>query len=141
MAARALSDLKNALVKQYTVKNGSAIVAGKRIKFGASDTEIDVAGANDDLAFGTALETKTGNAAGTVQCTVVLDGFAIVPMLVGTGGATRGTNQVQAADGVTDMAGSGVTNAKPPCGRAMQSGVVGDLIGVLVGGPSRATTA
>lgn len=134
MAARALQDLKNAIIKTYTIKSGVIIAPGNRIRFGASDTECDLtSGALDDTTIGTALSGGVGNAAGTVLCQVVLDFYAVVPMLVGTGGSTRGVKQQQAANGITDtIANGGGTVSKPLVGVALQTGVVGDMIGVGV---------
>ncbi len=126
MAVRADFDLKNALIKTFTVKTGGATTAGKPVKFGATDLEIDTAAAADTVVIGVALETKAAGA----QCQVCLSGTVLAAVIVGTGGATRGTNLKYVADGVTDTAsGSDVI-----VGRAYQSGVVGDLIGMIVGG-------
>lgn len=133
MAVRANADLKNALIKRYTVKNGTTLAVGNRVRFGGSDTEVDLtSGANDDTTFGTALEAGVGNSAGSVLVDVVLDGHQIVAMTVGTGGSTRGVKQVAAANGVTDApANGGGTVAHSIIGIAMQTGVAGDLIGVM----------
>ncbi len=129
MGVRATQDLVRAIVKTYTVKTGGATTAGKPVKFGTTDTEVDTLLAADaNIGFGVALETK---AAG-LPVQVAPFGVQIVPMIVGTGGATRGLKLKIASDntGVTD---TGATT-DVFVGRAMQSGVVGDLIGVLTGG-------
>ncbi len=108
MALRANIDLKNALIKRYTVKNASTIQYGQRVRFGTTDTEVDLtSGANDDTCFGTCVEgvagsSFVGNAGASVLIDVALDGHQVLPMVVGTGGSTRGLKQVQAANGVTD---------------------------------------
>lgn len=129
MGVRATQDLVRAIIKTYTVKTGGATTAGKPVKFGTTDTEVDTQLAADaSIGFGTALETKTAGQ----QVQVCPHGVQIVPMIVGTGGSTRGLKQKIASDntGITD---TGATT-DVFVGRAMQSGVVGDLIGVLVGG-------
>lgn len=132
MATRALQDLKNALVKRYVITNGTTLAVGDRVIFGANDTTVDKAGANSDLAFGTVVAGGVGNAGGTVFADVVLDSHIIVPMKVGTGGATRGKKQKFATDGVTDAdTNGGGTLPHGVVGIAMQTGVVGDLIGVM----------
>lgn len=133
MATRANADLKNALIKRYAVKSGVTIAVGNRIRFGATDIEVDLtSGAADDTQIGTALEAGVGNAGGTVLIDVVLDGVLIVAMTVGTGGSTRGAKQINAANGVTDApANGGGTTSRSIVGIAMQTGVVGDLIGVM----------
>lgn len=132
MAVRANQDLKNALVKTYSAKSAAVFTVGARVKFGASDTEADLGGANDDLTFGTALNACTGNAAGSIIVEVALDMPQIIAMTVGTGGSTRGVKQIAAANGVTDaQTNGGGTTPHALVGIAMQSGVVGDLIGVM----------
>ena len=146
MATRADFDLKNAIVKTYSIKSGTALVNGNRVRFGASDTEVDLtSGVGDDTCIGTASipsgTTLTGNAAGSVLVQVVLDFVAIVPMLVGTDGSTRGLKQVNAANGITDApTNGGGTTSRPLQGVALQSGVVGDLIGVGIC-PGRSVSA
>lgn len=133
MAVRANQDLKNSLIKRYSVKNASTIAVGQRVRFGTADTEVDLtSGVGDDTCFGTALEAGVGNALGSVLIDVVLDNPQIIAMLVGTGGSTRGVKQLLAANGVTDAPVNGTgTVSRPIVGVAMQSGVVGDLIGVM----------
>jgi hypothetical protein len=133
MATRANQDLKNALIKRYSVKNGVTLAVGNRVRFGTSDSEVDLtSGAADDTQIGTAIEAGVGNAAGSVLVDVVLDGVVIVAMTVGTGGSTRGVKQLNAANGVTDApANGGGTTSRAIVGIAMQTGVVGDLIGVM----------
>ena len=72
---------------------------------------------------------------------LLLFGLSLVEMTVGTGGATRGKLQWTVADGVTDApANGGGTNSVIILGRAMQSGVPQDRIGVLLN-PFRALSA
>lgn len=127
MAVRADQDLIRAIIKTYTVKTGGATTAGLPVKFGTTDTEVDTAGTADAaVVFGTALATK---AAGQLV-EVCPHGVVWVPVKVGTGGSTRGVSQKLVADGYTDItSGTDVVQ-----GRAIQSGVVGDLIGMMVGG-------
>lgn len=133
MATRANQDLKNALVKVYGAKNAVVFTVGARVKFGATDTEVDLGGANDDLTFGTAITAGTGTAvAGAVLIEVALDVPMIIAMTVGTGGSTRGSKQIAAANGVTDaQTNGGGTTPHALVGIALQSGVLGDLIGVM----------
>lgn len=137
MATRAIFDLKSSIIKTYTLKTGVVSAKGKRVIFSVADNNdqtVDLAGAESDLAFGTIIDDTviTGVAAGTGKVQVALDHPQIVPMIVGTGGATRGTKQKYAADGVTDLpANGGGTLPHVVVGIALQSGVVGDLIGVM----------
>lgn len=140
MATRAIVDLKGALIKTYTVKSGTTIVAGNRVKFGTSDTEVDVAGAAEDNSWGTALDGAVGDGTAAKRVEVALDGHAIVAMTVGTGASTRGLRQVLVSDGITDAKATGVNTAQAVVGVAMQSGIAGDSIGVLLGASPRIPT-
>ncbi len=109
----------------------AAYARGKEVKFGSDDLTITAAGTNDVLAIGTLERAVT--AAGKAAA-VVLYGHAIVPVIVGTGGATRGKDAITAADGFTDAPTNGtgtVSNAIK--GKFMQSGVAGDEVGLLIG--------
>ena len=139
MATRATFNLQNATLRTFIVKSGTTTAYGKAVKFDAGDDSIDNAGANEDLVFAVALEVVVGD--GVNKCQVaLLSGSGIVPILVGTGGATRGKFAVLAADGATDAAGSGVTNARPCIGKFLQSGVAADVVG-LMPNCTRITTA
>lgn len=128
MAERALKKLDFATIMTFKVAAGQAATKGRPVILSGSDLEIATAGANSDLVIGTALETAAAGA----ECSVALVG-PVVPMLVGTGGSTRGTKQVLVADGITDCAAhdsSGATD-NAVIGIAMQSGVAADIIGVI----------
>lgn len=129
MAARATDLTSKALVEVFKVASGGTVTKGMPVKFGSADDEVTVAGANDK-AIGVALSTST-TAGDRVE--VALFGYAIVPMKVGTGGATRGEYAVSAADGVTNQTLGGGTTVKYIQGRFMQTGILGDLVGVLLG--------
>ena len=127
MATRATQDLKNAIIKSKISAAATNMTAGRAVKFGATDIEVTNAGAGDDLlTYGVAMETVAGGSARVQVCT--MSGSPIVPMIVGTGGVTRGTRVKLVADGVADAA----TNENA-IGKAEQTGVVGDLVGVTLG--------
>lgn len=161
MATRANVDLTLSLLKSYQVKNTVSLALGNRVKFGTADTEVDLAGAAEPNSWGTVVgfpqapgttnqvpangtngsnmpTSVTGDGTDKFQVTVALDGNAIVSVIVGTGGSTRGLPQVLAANGVTDgpaaPVGSDGTVVHKFEGRAMQTGVAGDAIGMLVPG-------
>jgi hypothetical protein len=149
---RANVDLKNALIKRYFVAASQTITAGTRVKFSATSTrpysgvdgqEVTPSTSDEDVCIGTAAETATSTAtAGTVQVDVVLDGFAIVDVVVGSGGSSAGKKQVNSATGVTDApANGGGTTAHTILGIAMQTGVQNDHIGMLIGGSQRSVAA
>lgn len=128
MAARATENLQAALIRTFTVKAATSAVKGRKCKFGASDTEVEVCGANE-AGIGWFNEAKS--AGERVQ--VVMDGYAIVEVIVGTGGATRGALAVTVADGMTDQTAGGGTNAAHTSGRFLNSGVATDKVGLLLG--------
>lgn len=128
MAERASQILQNALIRPFTVKAAAAVTKGKRVKFGASDSEVEDCGANEN-GIGVALASAVAGA----QCQIALDGVAIVPVLVGTGGATRGAFAVTVADGFTNQTIGGGSTLVHIAGKFMQTGVVGDLVGMLIG--------
>lgn len=128
MAARALKKLDFAPIMTFKVAAGQAATRGRPVILSGSDNEIATAGANSDLVVGIPLESAVAGS----ECQVVLVG-PVVPTLVGAGGSTRGTKQVLVADGVTDCAAhdsSGATD-NAVVGIAMQSGVAGDMIGMI----------
>lgn len=128
MATRALKKLDYATIMTFTVATGQTATKGKHVLLSGSDNAVATAGANSDLAVGIALHSAAAGA----EVQVALLG-PVIPTLVGTGGSTRGTKQVIVADGVTDCAAhdsSGATD-NSVVGIAMQSGVAGDLIGMM----------
>ena len=125
MAGRPLDYSSQALKRPATVKAAAAVTKGFGVIFGSVDTEVENSGANGKVS-GIALET---GAAGEVV-TIAEDG--IVPVLVGTGGATRGEFAIMAADGFTNQTLGGGTTVKYIAGKFMQSGVFGDYVGLKV---------
>ncbi|HEY1956703.1 MAG TPA: hypothetical protein VGH28_13880 [Polyangiaceae bacterium] len=150
---RANTDLKNALIKRYFVAASQTITAGTRVKFssttvapyaGVLGQEVTPSTSDEDVSIGVALETAGSGsvAAGTTLVDIALDGFAILPYTVGSGGSTAGKKQVWSSTGCTDApANGGGTTAHTVIGTAMQTGVQNDQIGVLVGGSSRGVSA
>lgn len=148
MATKANVSLVNSLIKAYFVKNGTTLSVGNRVKFGTGDGEVDLGGAGDDTTFGTVVGLQsapglsnvaqnaptsvTAAASNTVTVDVALDSNQILPAIVGTGGSTRGLKQVVVATGITDapVLGDGAVS-HACCGIAMQTGVAGDLIGIM----------
>jgi len=137
MATRALKKLDFAHIMTFEVAAAQTVTAGKTVIFDSDDLTIKDPGASSDLVVGVALGTPGTVFAAGAKVQVVL--FApIVPMVVGTGGTTRGKKQVVVSDGVTDAAANGGgTTAVETIGVAMQTGVAGDVIGVAIGLNSR----
>src|SRR5688572_12621187 len=97
MAARPDCVLIDGLIRAKTVVT-TAVVAYRVVSLNTSDTQC-VHTAAAAAGDGVALEA---GAVGAVIPVVLLAGAAIVPVLVGTGGATRGMQAVVVADGVTN---------------------------------------
>jgi hypothetical protein len=141
MATRPHKDLQYAIIRTYTVTAGQTVAVGQPIKFASSDTEVQEAGAGE-VAFGicTAIGGNTAVTAGAAgdKIEAALLGNAIVPAVVGTGGSTRGVLQQAVSDGVTDSTPNGAPTTGVLVGiigLALQSGVAGDQIGLLVPAP------
>jgi hypothetical protein len=135
MATRALVNDTYLTRERYKVASGQTSTFGMAVLLSGADDEIGTAGAASDLAVGVALETK---AAGE-YCEVGLLA-PVVEVLVGTGGATRGTKAKLVADGFTNAgtAAEPGTTAVPTYGIFMQTGVAGDRVGLMLGYAMRA---
>lgn len=129
MAARALRDLEKCTIITRTVVAAGAATKGRMAKWSATAQEVDNAGANEK-GFGIFLETK---AAGAQVQIALLQGSGVIPVLVGTGGATEGEFAVGAADGLTNQTLGGGTTVKYIAGTFLQTGVAGDFVGLMPG--------
>lgn len=118
MAARAFENLSTAIIKEYTV--GTTATKGKAAKIVTADDTATNCTANSEIMIGVWLDTATAGA----RARVALKFSAVVQMLVGTGGVTRGAQVQYVADGITDFAAGKVI------GIALQTGVVGDYVAV-----------
>ncbi|MGN6107795.1 MAG: hypothetical protein ACTHU0_21995 [Kofleriaceae bacterium] len=129
MAIHALELKKNTL--HHSWEAGGTITARLPVKLGSDDDTIVQAAADDPLAIGVA--AHAGVSGDLIQ--VELYGHQVLKHTVGTGGVTRGKRVRSVSDGVTDVAAAGGgTTAHSVIGQALQSGVVGDVIGVMIGG-------
>lgn len=151
MATRALILDQNQLIRPYKIKSGETVTLGKAVVFNTSadaDDEVLDATANSESAIGVALFHEkmvngvlSASSLGNDRFNVSLFAYCVQRMKVGTGGATRGKRLTIVSDGVTDAAtsnsGSTVVNI---IGFALQTGVVGDYIGVAYAPSSRLTT-
>lgn len=128
MAVRPLKNIPaGAIILTMVVAAGQTVTKGYGVKFASADTEVQNCGAGE-RAIMTALES--GTAGNRVQ--VVVHAVAIVPVKVGTGGATRGLPAIMAADGYIDRALGGGTTSREIGGFFMQTGVVGDEVGLAL---------
>ncbi len=128
----ALDYSANTLTVKRTVASGDTATKGMAL-IADSDTTVDDAGANSDLAMFVAKETKA--AGERVECFVLGTG-GVIPVLVGTGGATRGTKAKLAADGFTDATAhdSDGTGNESTYGVFLESGTAGQFVGMINGG-------
>lgn len=127
MVARATFDTSKCSVKAGTVKSASDVTAFFPIKRDGTTILNCAAG---DAADGYALET--GVAGAVVEFVLAGCGGGPIRAKVGTGGATAGAWLKMATDGVTDAGtiGGGTTLVNV-VGKAVETGVVGDVIGIL----------
>lgn len=128
MATRAHKLANFVTTMTFTVAASQVVTKGKVVKFASADTDVQDAAAGDDNIIGIALES--GVAGARVQ--IFLPG-GVIPMLVGTGGSTRGKKQIVVSDGITDapaQSTAGTTN-NVIVGIAVQTGVAVDMIGVI----------
>lgn len=131
MAERANVHEQYGYIRPYIVASGQTATAGKPVIFAAVDGEVQDSGAGSDLMIGVA-RGKPGQTYAAGDTVEVLHPFTVVArMLVGTGGTTRGKKQKVVSDGITDAdTQGGGTNPIYSVGVALQSGVVGDFVGV-----------
>lgn len=125
MTTRPDSQLEEALIVTRTVTVATVAVGGV-VKDGAADKLVqpttDGVGA---IGVITSLGALVGAVGDKVQM-AYLAGAAIIPTKVGTGGSTRGLPQKVVATGITDA-----TTGTEVVGYASQTGVAGDLIGLV----------
>jgi hypothetical protein len=129
MATRPDQLLSKCVIVTKTVDTSQTATKGYGLIYSTDSDHVDDAGANGN-AFAVALETKA--AGESVQC-VLLCGGGVVPVKVGTGGATAGKYAIMASDGWTDQTLGGGTTVKYIGGKFTQTGVVGDIVGMAVG--------
>lgn len=128
MATRADNILDKAVIRTFKVVTANA-VKGRQCKFGAADDEATVCGAGEQ-----GMGVFLGDAViGDYVSVAIFTSGAIVPVVVGTGGATRGSYAVAVANGLTNQAIATGTNARHIAGVFTQTGVAGDLVGLQVG--------
>jgi hypothetical protein len=126
MAARPDCVLIEALIRPKTVVT-TPVVKGRVVSLNTSDGQC-VHTAAAGLGFGVALES---GAVGESIPVYLLAGAGIVPVVVGTGGATRGLLAAVVADGVTNSGTASAVGAAYTCGFFTQSGVAGDIVGMV----------
>ena len=136
MATKAKQKLAGACIDTFTVASGQIVTEGFRVKFASADGECQNCGAGED-GIGIAQTSATAGQ----KVSIVLEGLAVVRVRVGTGGATRGSYAIPAANGFTDQAIADGVTPRRLAGKFMQSGPVGDLVGLLIGVSTPMSTA
>jgi len=129
MATTALQVTPFSIVNTYIVAAGQVATVGRAVKFAAADEQVQLAGSANDKGIGIALHSAVAGA--SVQ--VLMLAHSIVPVRVGTGGATRGEYAVLASDGYINQTLGGGSTVRYIGGVFTQSGVVGDFVGLAVG--------
>lgn len=130
MTVRAHERLNNALIMTFSDASQPAFaLRGAPVKFNGSDTLLQACAANDPLMIGYVYSPSVAGR----DAQIVMLGNVVLPVTVGTGGATRGVHAVVVADGYTDAAtASGGTVAQYITGKFLQTGVAGDLVGLML---------
>jgi len=126
MAARPDAVLDNALIRPKVVVT-TGVTKYRVVKLNTSDTQCVHSGAGE---AGDAVALETGAVGETIPV-YLLAGAGIVPVVVGTGGATRGLQAVVVADGVTNSGTLGGGTV------IKNTGVAGDVVGMI---PLRSTS-
>lgn len=134
---RASEQLEHALLRSFEHASQPAFAKGVEVKLSTDDQLLTAAGTGDVLAIGI---TYKANVAGR-PAHVILYGHAVVPVIVGTGGATRGVHAKGVADGMTDAAANGGgTTSQIIKGQFLQTGVAGDIVEMMIGVNPRSVT-
>lgn len=132
MAVRPDQNLTNALIVTRTVETATTCVLGGAVKDGNADKEVQpTTDGVDAIGIITSLGPLAGAAGDKVQM-AYLAGACIIPVKVGTGGATRGKLAKVVADGLTNATPDVATPvAANIVGFFTQTGVAGDLVGLV----------
>lgn len=131
MAVRPHERMEHALVMTFNDASMPAFSKGDEVKFDSSDTLLAETTNSDAAAIGVVVQAN----AATRPVSVAMYGSpAVIPVLVGTGGATRGAFAVKTTDGFTNAATvGGGTTVQYIRGQFTQTGVVGDTVGLNIG--------
>lgn len=132
MAARSDRFLDHILHVARTVEAAQTVTIGMVVKDGNADHECQPC--TDGVgAYGVVMTLGALlGAAGDIVMVGLLAGSGVIPIKVGTGGATRGKWAKCVATGVTDATADVATPAgMDVMGIFMQSGVAGDIVGLM----------
>jgi hypothetical protein len=127
MATRADQILEKVTIRSFKVVTAPA-VRGRQCKFGSADDEATVCGAGEQ-----GMGIFLGDAAvGAYVDVATFTGGGVVPVVVGTGGATRGAYAVAVANGMTNQTLGGGTVVRHVAGTFTQTGVAEELVGLAI---------
>lgn len=128
----------NILILPFTVESGQTVTRGQAVVL-ASDTTVQDSGGASDLIVGTAI----ADGAADEEVQIHMDGWAVKPVKVGTGGATRGTKAIAIGDGYTDATAhdSDGNQNESTYGQFLQSGTANQFIGLLLTGSANRGTS
>jgi len=129
MSARPQAKLQLALIQTFVVKTGASTTKNMPQTLDAATGTVSdsVAGDNPHCI---ALDSQT--AGNKVSC-VLLAGGAVVPVQVGTAGATAGKFAEVGTTGLIDRTPGGGTVVRYIAGTFAETGVSGDVVGLIVG--------
>jgi hypothetical protein len=125
---RASQQLQYCTMMTLTVTTAKATTKGMSVIMSGNHT-VEDATLTDDTIVGVAMETKTAGQ----RVEVAMLG-PVIPMKVGTGDTTRGKKQIPVATGITDAPAHDSSGATDGIivGIALESGVAGDFVGVML---------
>lgn len=130
MAVRPHERLEGALVMQFKHASQPAFSKGTEVKFNSDDDLLVATSGDDPLAIGIIVQA---NLIGR-PANVCMYGDKVIPVVVGSGGATRGKQAVYSSTGFTDATTfGGGTTAQTIKGQFLQSGSQNDLVGLMTG--------
>src|SRR5688500_16336181 len=130
MATRAIRVLQYVVIKPFTIAATKVATEGFAVKHSGADEAIENMAAVGDNCIGIAMSSGV---AGQLINVALFGCGGIVAVKVGTGGATRGSPAKYAADGLTNATVGGGTTKLVVLGQFMQTGVVGDTVGLNLG--------
>jgi hypothetical protein len=126
--ARAENKLEFMIEKRFLIPATKTVTKGFGVKYSGANNQVENCAAGDG-AIGIALESGV---AGDSVRVALLSGATVIPIKVGTGGATLGSYAITVADGFTNRALGGGTTAREIAGVFLDTGVAGDEIGLMV---------
>jgi hypothetical protein len=133
MAIRAHVKLGSAL--RVSLNAGEALDMMEPVKFGSDDDTIVGCDGSDPLMIGWS-EYAVSYTDGKIEANVILDGTAIIPVVVATSlTATRGKLAIGGTGATYSDAPTlgGGTTLRAVKGRFLQSGIAGDKVALLIG--------